>query len=140
MKRIIFVALLLACSTVFAKEAYLTGFVSRHFVSNHERFNESNTGVGYRSANNYAVMCYTNSYYRNSCFAGVERLVSVFTDHVKVGFIAGALTGYVGQRAVPIVMPELVFATRGFEVALTGAPGIGDRIGFAALQFRYALK
>lgn len=140
MKKVIFVALFLACSTVFAREAYLTGFTSRHFASNHERYNETNTGVGYRSADNYAVMCYTNSYYRNSCFAGIERLFSVFTDHVKVGFFAGGVTGYFGQKITPIVLPELVIANRGFEVALTGAPTYSDKIGFVALQFRYALK
>ena len=140
MKKVIFVALFLACSTVFAREAYLTGFVSRHFASDREQFNENNTGVGYRSADNYAVMCYTNSYYRNSCFAGIERLFSVFTDHLKIGFFAGGITGYFGQKITPIMLPELVIAHRGFEVALTGAPTYSDKIGFAALQFRYALK
>lgn len=120
------------------KPALVSGFVSQH-INTQQKYNENNYGVGYRFGGaDVIVGYYKNSEYNDSVYAAYEARWKL-TEHVHVGVIAGAVTGYKRAAVLPVVLPEAVVQLGGLEVALTYAPKVDKTMpAFTAVQFRWA--
>lgn len=137
--RAILAAALLAFAAPALAQTLLTGFISRHSTCCHR---ESNPGVGLRwddgDLAGWAVGTYVNSFDRRSWYLAREWTTG--EGPVRFGVLLGLATGY-RLAVAPMTIPEVVFRSGQFELALMGQP-LRNVPGGAvlALQGRWALK
>jgi hypothetical protein len=135
---VIFALLAVAWHEARADEWYLSpGGVSLH-QDRHAGYNEVNTGLSatWKRDDEVAVSAgqYGNSLHRRSYFAAV-RWTPVQVGPLRVGVLAGAVTGYEanGGGPIPVVLPAVVGAVGPVEVTVIGWPAmVGSGAGIAA--------
>ncbi len=120
------------------RPAVASGFASHHLNTN-RKFNEDNTGIGYRFGRaDVLVGYYRNSHNKDSFYAAYEAQWQV-VKHLRVGVLAGAVSGYGHTALRPLVLPEVVGEYRGVELAVTYAPNTPQNpVAVVAAQARWA--
>lgn len=122
-----------------SKRGWITsGFMSKHLGTN-KRFNEDNTGLGYKSADGLLAGVYRNSNDRNSAYLAKEFATDPLYG-LRATLTAGAATGY-SKPVMPVVMPGLLWGNQDNEIALGYVPKVGNvNPATLAVQFRKRLK
>ena len=118
--------------------AVMTGFESWH-SDNRTDLNPHNTGLGVRFGGGWTIGTYYNSIRRWSTYAGYEWQWKLFgTDDraVRVGAIAGAVTGYRGGVKA-LVLPEIMMVWKPIELGIIVIPRYTKDPVTVALQLRY---
>lgn len=118
--------------------AVMTGFESWH-SNNRDDLNPHNTGLGVRFGGGYTIGAYYNSIRRWSVYAGHEWQWKLFgTDDraVRVGAVAGAVTGYKGGVKA-LVLPEIMMVWKPVELGIIVIPRYTKDPVTVALQLRY---
>jgi hypothetical protein len=143
-KNIAFLALAtlsLAMPCVHASEqlgnAVLTGFESWH-SDNRDDLNPHNTGIGFRSSGGWTLGTYYNSIRRWSVYSGREwqwKLVGTDDQALRIGIVAGAVTGYKHVKA--LALPELLMVWKPVELGVIVIPRYTKDPVTVALQLRY---
>jgi len=146
MKTLIALLLLLLTSlTAFSAQAsedlgwaVLTGFESWH-SDNRDDLNPHNTGVGIRAPGGWTLGTYYNSIRRWSVYAGKEwqwKLVGDDDQALRIGAVAGAVTGYKGGVKA-LILPEIMMVWKPVEVGIIVIPRYTKDPVTVALQLRY---
>lgn len=114
----------------------LSGFMSKHLGTN-QRFNETNSGLGYRSPEGWMVGGYQNSLNRPSFYAGREFQADVIPNKLAAALMVGGVTGY-GRPINPLALPALIYKMdQDRALAATMVPAIkGVTPATVALQLR----
>lgn len=124
-----------------------TGFMSYHLdrKQTHERnFREQNYGIGieHKLSENSSISA---GYYRNSIdkdsFYAAYAYQPLKVGPVKVGAMAGVVTGYHLNNGgpIPMVLPLASIEGKRMGVNLTYVPKLKDVSSVVALQFKFAL-
>lgn len=86
-------------------QALISGFASKHLKTN--KFRENNYGIGYRTETGYLAGYYRNSEDRDGFYVGREFHFQV-ASHVRLGVMAGVVTGYKKRDVMPLLLPEVL--------------------------------
>lgn len=134
MRRLAFaLALATAASPAAAEVQLLSGFISKHSSG---RFNERNPGLGLK-VGDWGVGWYRNSESTGSWYAVREWQ---WGGTVKVGAIAGLVTGYKLMDVMPMAAPTLSITIGRTEVLVMAIPGFGGYASVAAVQARWRIR
>jgi hypothetical protein len=103
----------------------LSGMVSKHIGADRQ-YNESNSGIGYKTPNGLLLGYYLNSLGKPSVYLAKE----MTTDPMNVGPVAfrggllgGGVTGY-GKPVMPLLMPEVTGTVGDTTAALGMVPPV----------------
>jgi hypothetical protein len=101
---------------------------SRHVDQAAER-NETNTGIGlrigYTNRIDLIAGTYRNSFDSTSIYAGAGYTFAR-SQHVSLGILAGAITGY-NESLAPMLMPELSFSAGAASMKINYIPAVHYR-------------
>lgn len=117
----------------------MTGFRSKHMGGGN--YDETNSGLGYRSPEGWMVGGYRNSIGKPSLYAGREFVGNLFNEggehRLDGGVMVGGVTGY-GRPITPAVLPQLIYRMpEGRSLAATVVPPIrGVAPATLAVQMR----
>ena len=115
-------------------QALISGFASKHLNTN--KFRENNYGIGYRTETGYLAGYYRNSEDRDGFYAGREFHFQV-ASHVRLGVMAGVVTGYKKRDVMPLLLPEVLLTVSRYELALTMVPKLDKLPSTLAAQLRF---
>jgi len=85
----------------------LSGFLSKHFGTD-QKFNETNTGIGYKHPSGWMGGVYQNSVDRPSVYFGREFATDVIPNKLQAALMLGGVTGY-GKPVNALALPELIY-------------------------------
>lgn len=85
----------------------LSGFMSKHMGTS-QKFNETNTGLGYKHPSGWMGGYYQNSLDRPSVYFGREFATDVIPNRLQAAMMLGGVTGY-GRGINPLALPELIY-------------------------------
>lgn len=122
----------------FLQGQLTTGFLSKH-IGSKQKFNETNTGLGYATKGGLLFGGYRNSLDRPSFYAAKEWTTDPYhlgPVEIRGGLLGGAVTGY-GKPITPLLMPEVLAAYQAHQLALGLVPPVkGVTPAVMALQYR----
>lgn len=126
----------IAASAKDERGELLSGFLSKHIGAD-RKYNETNSGLGYRSPEGWMVGGYQNSLNRPSFYAGKEFQTDLIPNRLAAALMVGGVTGY-DKPINPLALPALIYKLdQERALAATMVPAIkGVTPATVALQLR----